>query len=99
MDNLSVPIASRLPSPHGLPSRITRWRAAIRREDTFRLSEDLKRALERNAEAQANFEKFPASQKKQFLYWIASARTEKTRQKRIQSMVEMAAKNKWLGEK
>jgi uncharacterized protein YdeI (YjbR/CyaY-like superfamily) len=75
------------------------WEAAIRREEPSSLPEDLRSALEGNAEAQANFEKFPASQKKQYLYWIASAKTEKTRQKRIQGMVEMAAKNKLLGEK
>jgi uncharacterized protein YdeI (YjbR/CyaY-like superfamily) len=74
------------------------WEAAIRREDISSLPEDLSRAMEGNTEAQANFEKYPASQKKQFLYWIASARTEKTRQKRIQGTVEMAAKNQRLGE-
>jgi uncharacterized protein YdeI (YjbR/CyaY-like superfamily) len=70
------------------------WEAAIRREDTSSLPEDLKLALERDAEAQANFEKFPASQKKQLLYWIASAKTDKTRQKRIRETAEMAAKIK-----
>ena len=74
------------------------WEAAIRREDISSLPEDLSRALLGNAEAQANFEKYPASQKKQFLYWIASARTEKTRQQRIQGTVEMAAKNQRLGD-
>ena len=73
------------------------WEAAIRREDTSNLPEDLKAAMEGNAEAQANFEKFPASQKKQFLYWIASAKTEKTRQKRIQETIERAVHNKRWG--
>ena len=58
----------------------------------------LEQALEGNTEAQANFDKLPASQKKLFLYWIASAKTDKTRQKRIQDTVEMAAKNKRFGE-
>jgi len=57
------------------------WEAAIAREDTSSLPDDLERALERNGAAQANFEKLPASQKKQFLYWIMSAKTDKTRQK------------------
>ena len=70
------------------------WEAAIRREDTSSLPEDLIKALERNPAAQANFEKYPASQKKMFLQWIASAKTEQTRQKRIQSTVEMATQNK-----
>ena len=74
------------------------WEAATRREDISTLPDDLNRALEKNPEAQANFEKFTASQKKQFLYWIASAKTDKTRQKRIQETVEKAASNKRLGE-
>lgn len=74
------------------------WEAAIRREDTANLPEDLREALRGNTAAQANFEKYPASQKKMFLYWIGSAKTEKTRQKRIQATVEKAAQNKRIGE-
>jgi uncharacterized protein YdeI (YjbR/CyaY-like superfamily) len=73
------------------------WEAAIRREDTSSLPDDVSGALKKNPEAQANFEKYPASQKRQFLFWIASAKTEKTRQKRIQEMVEMVANNRRLG--
>jgi len=75
------------------------WDADIAREDTSSLPGDLKRALERNAEAQVHFEKYPVSQKKQFLHWILSAKRDKTRQKRIQETVELAAKDKRLGEK
>jgi uncharacterized protein YdeI (YjbR/CyaY-like superfamily) len=74
------------------------WEAAIRREELASLPEDLIAALAGNETAQANFEKYPASQVKMFLYWIGSAKTEKTRQKRIQATVEMAARNKRLGE-
>jgi uncharacterized protein YdeI (YjbR/CyaY-like superfamily) len=73
------------------------WGAAIFREDTSSLPDDLKRALERNGAVQVNFEKLPASQKKQFLYWILSAKTEKTRQKRIRETVALAANDKRLG--
>lgn len=73
------------------------WEAAIRREDTSTIPEDLKIALESDPEARANFEKYTTSQKKQFLYWITSARTDRTRRKRIQSTIEMASKNKRLG--
>jgi len=74
------------------------WEAVIRREDISTLPEDLVRALEGNEAAQANFEQYSASQKKQFLNWIASAKTETTRQKRIRDTVEMAEKNKRIGE-
>ena len=72
-------------------------RAAQRREDVSTLPDDLTAALAGNRLAQANFERFPASQKKQLIYWITSAKTEKTRQSRIEKTVEMAAANKRLG--
>lgn len=69
------------------------WAAAIQREDLSRLPADLQAALETTPNAQANFEKFPASLKKQILYWIASARTEPTLQKRLRAVALMAARN------
>lgn len=74
------------------------WEAALRREDTSNLPEDFNKVLKTHAGAQANFEKLPASQKKQFLYWIASAKTDETRQRRIRETVMMVANNKRLGE-
>jgi uncharacterized protein YdeI (YjbR/CyaY-like superfamily) len=68
------------------------WEAAIQREDVSSLPDDLRRALEADPAAQAGFEKVPASKKKQLLYWLASAKTEQTRQKRLQQIVEQAAK-------
>jgi uncharacterized protein YdeI (YjbR/CyaY-like superfamily) len=69
------------------------WEAALRREDTSNLPDDLREALAGNPAALMNFDSYPPSQKKQFLYWIASAKMEATRQKRIQKTVEMAEKN------
>jgi uncharacterized protein YdeI (YjbR/CyaY-like superfamily) len=73
------------------------WEAALRREDVSTLPEDLLQALAGNPSAQANFAAYPASQKKMFLHWIMSAKTETTRQKRIREAVEMAAQGKRLG--
>jgi uncharacterized protein YdeI (YjbR/CyaY-like superfamily) len=73
------------------------WEAAIRREDITNLPVDLSEALIQNAQALANFDNYPASQKKMFLYWIAGAKTDKTRQKRIAQMVEMVANKQRLG--
>ena len=75
------------------------WEAANRREDLSNLPVDLKKALEKNAEAQAKFEKLSASQKKQYMYWIESAKSEKTRQKRIQETIERVINNRRLGER
>ena len=72
------------------------WQAAIQREDTENLPDDLRQALEADSLAQAGFERLPVSQKKQYLYWIASARTLQTRQKRIRQTVEMVAGDKRL---
>jgi len=73
------------------------WEAAIRREDTSSLPENLEQALAGNASAQKNFDRLPPSQKKQYLYWIASAKTEKTRQRRIQKIVERSANDERTG--
>jgi uncharacterized protein YdeI (YjbR/CyaY-like superfamily) len=73
------------------------WEAAIRRENTSSLPDDLRAALAGNASAQANFERLPPSQKKQFLYWISTAKTEETRQRRIRKTIEMAADNQRPG--
>jgi uncharacterized protein YdeI (YjbR/CyaY-like superfamily) len=70
------------------------WQAAIRREDTSSLPEDLRRALESHPGAQANFDQLPALQKKQTLYWLASAKTEATRQKRLRQIIDRAAGDK-----
>jgi uncharacterized protein YdeI (YjbR/CyaY-like superfamily) len=73
------------------------WEAAIRREDTSSLPDDLREALEGHPGALAGFERPPASQKKQDLYWLASAKTEATRQKRIRQIVDRAAGDKPAG--
>lgn len=69
------------------------WGAALEREDTSKLPESLKSELDSHPAAKAGFDKLPASQKKQLLYWIASAKTEKTRQERIAKIVERSAGN------
>jgi uncharacterized protein YdeI (YjbR/CyaY-like superfamily) len=70
------------------------WQAALQREESSNLPEDLKNALKSHPVAQANFKQYPASQKKQLLYWLASAKTEATRQKRLQEIIEQTAAGK-----
>jgi len=70
------------------------WEAAVRREDVSSLPEDLRDALGGDASAQVNFDRLSPSQKRQFLYWIASAKTDKTRQRRIEKTVDMVANKK-----
>lgn len=66
------------------------WDAATAREDANAIPADLAQELERH-KARASFNKLPASRKKQYLYWLSSAKRPETRQKRIQAVVEMAA--------
>jgi len=75
------------------------WEAASRREDISNLPEDLVQALAENPTAQANFEKLSPSAKKQFLSYLFSAKTEKTRQKRLQETVALAAENRKLSDR
>jgi len=56
------------------------------------IPDDLKSALQTNMAAQVFFDKFSYSQRKEYLVWIAEAKTEETRQKRIATTVE------WVGE-
>jgi uncharacterized protein YdeI (YjbR/CyaY-like superfamily) len=65
------------------------WDAAVAREDVNSVPDDLVQELENN-DAWISFEKWPASQKKQYLYWLVRAKRLTTREKWIQAIVEMA---------
>lgn len=65
------------------------WEAATAREDVDAIPADLAQELERNGAREA-FDSWPASRKKQYLFWVSSARRAETRRKRIQAIVEMA---------
>ena len=62
--------------------------------DAIQPPQDFENALSKNKKAKINFQNFPPSAKKQFLYHINSAKTEATRKKRILLCVKMAAVNK-----
>ena len=61
--------------------------------DRLVMPEDLLEQLSANPEAKRNFESFSTSSKKIILFWIASAKREETRQKRIEETVRLAARN------
>ncbi|MEO7923749.1 MAG: YdeI/OmpD-associated family protein, partial [Chitinophagaceae bacterium] len=58
---------------------------------------DLEKALKRNKKALANFIAFPPGYRKQFLFWIDTAKQTSTRTARINQTVMMAAANKKPG--
>ena len=51
--------------------------------------EDLKDALAGHPRAGKRYEKLPPSRKKQFLWWITSAKRDETRKKRIKETIRM----------
>ena len=61
--------------------------------DGLLMPADLLEHLSANVEAKHNFEAFSTSSKKIILFWIASAKREETRQKRIEETVRLAAQN------
>jgi uncharacterized protein YdeI (YjbR/CyaY-like superfamily) len=54
----------------------------------------LKRALSRNAKANAAFKAFPPSHKREYADWIASAKGEDTRERRVKAAIEMISEGK-----
>jgi uncharacterized protein YdeI (YjbR/CyaY-like superfamily) len=51
-------------------------------------------ALKKARKAQATFEGFPYSHKKEYVQWITEAKTEATRSRRLQTAVEWLAEGK-----
>jgi uncharacterized protein YdeI (YjbR/CyaY-like superfamily) len=51
-------------------------------------------ALKKNKIAKANFEKMPPSHRREYIEWIAEAKTESTRDKRIATTVEWVTEGK-----
>jgi hypothetical protein len=63
---------------------------------------ELKNALAKNRKAAAAFQKFPPSHKSEYAQWIAEAKGEETRQRRVKTAVEWIADGKsrnWKYEK
>ena len=70
------------------------WDNAYSNVTYSELPEDLKRALMKNNAAWNNFSSFAATYKNMYIAWIMQAKTEKTRQQRIDKVVEQSRQNK-----
>ena len=55
---------------------------------------DLAAALKKNARAKATFDAFPSGQKREYIEWLAEAKRDETRQKRLVQAVEWMAEGK-----
>ncbi len=62
--------------------------------EELKLPEDLKAAFNLNRTAEANFDLFSDSLKKQILWWIESAKRPETRRQRIEKTVAVAEQNR-----
>jgi uncharacterized protein YdeI (YjbR/CyaY-like superfamily) len=64
------------------------WQAAERRERVDIIPEVLESALRKEAGALSAYRSLPASRKKQYIYWLQTAKREETKQKRIRKIVD-----------
>ena len=60
------------------------------------MPDDLENALKANGKAWHNFQTFPPSHRKHFLWWVTSPKGKETREKRIRELVKRTAKNRRL---
>ena len=63
------------------------WQAAIRREQVDIIPEELESELRKKKGALTAYRALPDSRKKQYIYWLQSAKREETKQRRIQKIV------------
>jgi uncharacterized protein YdeI (YjbR/CyaY-like superfamily) len=61
--------------------------------DALEIPPDLAEALARARKARRNFEAFPPSSQRAYLYWVSSAKRPETREKRIRAVVDLALRN------
>jgi uncharacterized protein YdeI (YjbR/CyaY-like superfamily) len=72
--------------------RSGQWRAATARENVHVIPPEVSRALARHKGALARFRSLPASHRKMFLYWIASAKRDETKSRRTDQLVDFLVK-------
>jgi uncharacterized protein YdeI (YjbR/CyaY-like superfamily) len=73
------------------------WEKAAVREGVTVVPPELAAALAENARARENLERLAPSYRKQFLYWIGSAKRDETREKRIRTTIKLLVANRRLG--
>ncbi len=73
------------------------WNKAAQREDVTRVPGELAAALAKDKQARRNFEKLAPTYRRQFIYWVTSAKREETRRWRVAEAVELLARNQRMG--
>jgi uncharacterized protein YdeI (YjbR/CyaY-like superfamily) len=75
------------------------WAKAAQREDITAVPPELTEALVSNEKARLNFDRLAPSYRKQFIYWVAVAKRDETRSKRVAETIERLTRNEKLGMK
>jgi len=97
-------IAEGLMTPAGM-ARINearqngQWYNAAVQKPTPDVPVELTAALAKHRRARAYFENLAPSYRRQFIWWIATAKRDETRQKRVAEALELLAENRKLGMK
>jgi len=73
------------------------WQAAYTNKVKDKLPSALKKALMKHPTAWKNFQNFANSYRNQYIGWVNNAKTEQTRQHRIEQVVRWSAENKKPG--
>jgi uncharacterized protein YdeI (YjbR/CyaY-like superfamily) len=73
------------------------WARAAQREDTAIVPPELADALAGNERARLNFESLAPSYRRQFIYWVATAKRDDTRRRRVEVTIDLLIRNKRLG--
>lgn len=76
----------------------TKTKARIPSSKNFSVPSYFRESLAKNEKARNNFQKISPSAKLAYVYWVGTAKTDKTRQKRIKITIEQLSKNKKFGE-
>ncbi|MBM3132531.1 MAG: hypothetical protein FJZ95_05800 [Chloroflexi bacterium] len=73
------------------------WHNAASREDPAQMPNDLQKALAANPAAQRSFEALAPSYRKQYVWWVMSAKREETRLRRAAETIRMVLEGKKPG--
>jgi uncharacterized protein YdeI (YjbR/CyaY-like superfamily) len=75
------------------------WEKDSRPQISFDVPQELEKALAKNKKAKENFDKLASSYRRQYIGWIAVAKSAETKKRRIEESIALLEKGKKLGMK
>ena len=73
------------------------WNLNTRPQMSLDIPSEFAEALAQNEKARENFDKLSPSYRKQYIYWIGTAKRLETKKKRIEESIALLAEGKKLG--